>query len=101
VACNRTRICGRIIDKGSLRHTPAGVAVLRFLLAHRSEQQTGQSRRRVECLIPAMAFEALAETIARWPRDAQVVCEGYLTRKSRTEPQLVLHVQTIELTDER
>ncbi|MEO1766019.1 primosomal replication protein N [Thiobacter aerophilum] len=96
---NRTRISGRIADKDSLRHTPAGVPVLTFTLVHRSEQPAGVGKRKVECVIPAVAFEALAETIARWPRDAQVEVEGYLARKSRTEAQLTLYVQTIELTE--
>ncbi|MEJ5211012.1 MAG: primosomal replication protein N [Burkholderiales bacterium] len=99
MASNRTRISGRIVEKDSLRHTPAGVPVLTFTLLHRSEQPAGKGRRQVECVIPAVAFEALAQTIARWPRDAQVEVEGYLARKSRTDTQLVLHVQTIELTE--
>ncbi len=99
MACNRTRICGRIVDRDTLRHTPAGVAVLRFTLLHRSRQREGQASRTVECEIPAVAFETVAETVSRWPRGAQVECEGYLAKRSRTDPQLVLHVQTIELTE--
>jgi primosomal replication protein N len=99
VACNRTRICGRLADKDALRHTPAGLAILTFTIVHRSEQAEGQTLQKVECEVPAMASEAIAQKVARWPVGAVVQCEGYLARKSRTNQQLVLHVQTIELTE--
>lgn len=101
MTCNRARICGRIADKDELRHTPAGVPVLSFTLRHRSEQQEGQGRRRVEFEIPVVAYEALAETVARWPEGVHVECEGYLARRGRPDAHLVLHVQTIELTEQR
>ena len=98
MACNRTRICGRLADKDTLRHTPAGIALLTFTIVHRSEQKEGQASRQVECEVPAIAIEAVAEKIAKWPNGSAVQCEGYLAKKSRTNQQLVLHVQTIELT---
>jgi primosomal replication protein N len=101
MGCNRARICGRIAYKGALRHTPAGVPVLAFTVMHRSLQGEGGARRQVEFEMPMVAFESLAEQVARWPHDAEVLCEGFLARKSRTDPQLVLHVQTIELTEQR
>jgi primosomal replication protein N len=99
VACNRTRICGRLADKDTLRHTPAGIALLTFTIVHRSEQTDGAVPRTVECEVPAVASEVIAEKIARWPNGAEVRCEGFLSKKSRTNQQLVLHVQTIELTE--
>ena len=99
MACNRTRICGRLADKDTLRRTPAGIALLTFTIVHRSEQPEGQGSRKVECEVPALASEAIAQKIANWPNGSAVRCEGYLAKKSRTNQQLVLHVQTIELTE--
>ena len=99
MACNRARICGRLADKGSLRYTPAGVALLSFKIVHRSEQQEEEGRRQVECEVPAMASGSIAESIAKWSNGSVVKGEGFLARKSRTDQQLVLHVQTIELTE--
>jgi primosomal replication protein N len=99
VACNRARICGRLADKDSLRHTPAGIPLLTFTIVHRSEQQEGEGKRQAECEVPAVASGAIAETIAKWPNGSAVKGEGFLARKSRTDQQLVLHVQTIELTE--
>lgn len=99
MACNRTRICGRLADKDTLRHTPAGIALLTFTIVHRSEQTEGQASRQVECEVSAVASEAVAQKIAQWPNGAAVRCEGYLAKKSRTNRQLVLHVQTIELIE--
>ena len=99
MACNRARICGRLADKDSLRHTPAGIALLTFTIVHRSEQQEGEAKRQVECEVPAVASGAVAEQMAKWPKGSAVKGEGFLARKSRTDQQLVLHVQTIELTE--
>ncbi len=101
MTCNRTQLCGRLEGKQVLRHTPAGVPMIEFSIVHRSEQMEAGGRREVQCEVPAVATAALAHRVAAWPIGATVQATGFLSRRSRTRAALVLHVQAIELTEQR
>lgn len=88
-----------MVEKGALRYTPAGVPLIRFRIVHRSRQEEAGGLRLVQCELPALAAGELACTLATWPREADVRCEGFLARAGRERGELVLHVQTIELTE--
>ena len=96
---NRLAIDATLATRDALRHTPAGVPAIDAVLMHRSEQREAGSLRRVECEIAAVAFGAIAETIARLPVGAEVRCEGFLARRWRTGLTLALHVDRIERLD--
>lgn len=95
--CNQTVICGKIIEIGSLRYTPAGVAVTEFKISHVSRQIEADKPRQVECEISAVALAQMAEAVAGIAPDTLVKLAGFLAKKSRMSLQLVLHVNKVEL----
>jgi primosomal replication protein N len=95
--CNQTVICGKIIEIGSLRYTPAGVAVTEFKISHVSRQIEADKPRQVECEILAVALAQMAEAIAGIAPGTLVKLAGFLAKKSRMSLQLVLHVNKIDL----
>jgi primosomal replication protein N len=95
--CNQTVICGKIIEIGSLRYTPAGVAVTEFKIGHVSRQIEADKPRQVECEISAVALAQMAEAMAGIAPGTLVKLAGFLAKKSRMSLQLVLHLNKIDL----
>jgi primosomal replication protein N len=99
LARNRVELSGRLLERGTLRHTPAGVAALEFRLVHESEQEEAGVKRKVEAEIGAIAFEAQARLIAARPLGSGVRLEGFLSAKSRRAKKLMLHVTNVEFVE--
>jgi primosomal replication protein N len=97
VSANRLEITGRIVDIQPLRYTLAGVPIVGFRVAHQSEQTEAQTTCRIECEMAVMAVDKMASRAARLQAGDEVRMEGFLARKGRTYPQLVLHAQRIQL----
>jgi primosomal replication protein N len=94
--CNQIVICGKILDIGSLRYTPAGVAVAEFRISHVSRQIEAGKPRQVECEISAVALAQAAETIVGITPGTKIKLIGFLAKKSRMSLQLVLHVNNVD-----
>ena len=94
--CNQTVICGRVIETGSLRYTPAGIAVTEFKIGHASRQIEAGKPRKVECEIPVVALAQSLETVAAITPGTMVKVAGFLAKKSRMSLQLVLHASKID-----
>ena len=99
MARNRVELSGRLLEAGTLRHTPAGVAALQFKLAHESEQEEAGVKRKVQAEIGAIAFEAQARLIAGARLDSKLNLQGFLAAKSKRSKRLVLHVTQIEFVE--
>ncbi len=80
-----------------LRHTPAGLPVVDFTLAHASSQTEAGSERQIEFDMPAKATGDLANRVAQMRQGCQVTVQGFLNRKHRMSRQVVLHVTNMEL----
>ena len=81
-----------------LRHTPAGLPVVDFTLAHASSQTEAGNQRQVEFDMPAKATGDLATRIAQMRQGCQVTAQGFLNRKHRMSRQVILHVTNMELS---
>ncbi len=99
MSCNRTQLCGRIETRGALRFSPAGVALVAFTIAHRSEQKEANVPRKVNYVLHAIAVEEVARQVVQLPEKCTVKATGFLTKAGRADPTLVLHVQNIELIE--
>lgn len=99
MSCNRTQLCGRLETRGVLRFSPVGVALVAFSIAHRSEQQEADTRRKVACVVNALAAGELAQKIAHLADGAKIRVNGFLTQAGRANSALVLHVQNFELIE--
>ena len=93
---NRVTVSGRLIEMDALRHTPAGVPVMKFRLQHDSEQMEAGAVRKVSCEIAAVAFEREATLLAAAKLGSDVKVTGFLAAKSRTSRAVVLHATGVE-----
>ncbi len=87
---------GRIVELDALRHTPAGVPILKFRLGHESTQDEAGSQRKVSCEVAAVAFEREAKLLSAAPLGTAVTVTGFLDRKGHSSRQLMLHAVKIE-----
>lgn len=98
---NRVGLSGEIIEIGALRHTPAGLPVLNFKVAHVSEQVEAGAKRQVQCVVPVMAIGEPVQAGLKLKTGDRVALQGFLSRRSLNSTQLVLHVNKIELIEEK
>lgn len=88
---NCVLLTGTVLAMDVLRHTPAGVPVLRFSVHHASSQVEAGLARQVECEVPAVALGELASELAgRRPGD-RICLAGFLASRSHRNTNLVLH----------
>ena len=78
-----------------IRYTPAGIALLSFVLQHASEQVEAGFKRKVECEVNAVALGELAKTIIQVGDN--IKAKGFLAKRSAKSTQLVMHIVKLEL----
>jgi primosomal replication protein N len=96
---NRVMVSGRLIELDTLRHSPAGVPVLKFRIQHDSSQTEAGGVRKVSCEIAAVAFEREAKLLAAAKLGSNVTVTGFLAAKSRTSRSLVLHASEVQFEE--
>jgi primosomal replication protein N len=96
---NRVIVSGRLIELDALRHTPAGVPVVKFRLQHDSTQMEAGTARKVSCEIAAVAFEREATLLGAAKLGSAVKVTGFLAARSRTSRSVVLHATEIEFKE--
>jgi primosomal replication protein N len=97
VPANAVALTGVLSAIDPLRHTPAGIPLFGFRLAHTSQQiEAGQSRR-VEFEVPCIALAETAMRLKGMQPGAHVRVTGFLNRRNRMSAQLMLHATQIEL----
>ena len=84
----------RLVQQEPLRHTPAGIPVLRFDLQHQSEIREAGSTRTVLLEMSDVALGDLAVSLAGLQSESLVQVAGFLAPKRQGSRQLVLHVQS-------
>ncbi len=88
---NEILLSGRVRNLEPLRHTPAGIPLLSFELAHESRQTEAQHDRTVQLDLSVMVLGDLAVEMARLEQDQPVLVKGFLTRRSVKSASVVLH----------
>jgi primosomal replication protein N len=101
VGCNTVELSGRLMEIEPLRHTPAGMPVVHFTVAHASSQMEAGHERRVECEVKGVALGEPASGMARLKAGDEIRVHGFLNRKNRMSAQLVLHATRTELLKDR
>lgn len=94
---NEIRLSARIIEKGELRYTPAGMPIIDLKIAHSSWQIEAGVKRQVEFQMEAVAMKELAQKLVNVEIDSSANFVGFLTRRSKSYSQLVLHINNLEL----
>jgi len=93
---NQIVLHGRLVELDILRHTPGGVAIVKFRMEHQSEQDEAGERRKVGCEVAGVAFEREARLLSSAALGSALTVTGFLDRKGRSKHQLVLHATHIE-----
>jgi primosomal replication protein N len=94
---NKLVLNGVVIGIEPIRHTPAGLPVISFVLQHASEQIEAGLKRKVECEVNAVAIGDLAKQPITL--GAQMSVQGFLAKRSAKSTQLILHVTHLHRTD--
>ena len=89
---NAVALSGELKEIEPLRHTPAGIPLLNFRLAHKSQQMEAGYKRQVDCELNGIAIGEVAVAMSRMQPGSAVSVEGFLNRKNRMSAQLILHV---------
>ena len=77
-----------------IRHTPAGIPLLSFVLQHTSEQLEAGLKRKVECEVSAVALGELAKQNIQL--GFNIKAKGFLAKRSMKSNQLVMHITQLE-----
>jgi primosomal replication protein N len=101
VEANAVTLCGQLAQIEPLRHTPAGLPLLNFRLAHKSLQIEAGFKRQVECEVNCVAIGDPATRLAGSAAGAAVSVTGFLNRKNRMSAQLVLHATQTDILKEQ
>ena len=91
---NQLTLSARIAEAKALRHTPAGLPAIDLQLEHESEVQEAGQTRQVKAAIRAVAFGAVAETLAKQAIGSEWRFTGFLSNP-RNGKHAVLHIQSI------
>ena len=91
---NRLVLSARLVERGHLRCTPAGVPALDLRLQHESElTEDGQSRR-ISMEIKALAIGAITQAIAALDLGGPAVFAGFLAQ-ARNGRGLLFHITSL------
>ena len=96
---NRLVIAGIVGNDPDIRYSPAGIAIARFTLKHRSEQSEAGMKRQAICNIGVIASGSeLQHTVQQLKTGEGIRVSGFLARANNRqgENRLVLHAEQIE-----
>lgn len=85
------------MSSDALRHTPAGIPILSFRIAHRSEQLEAGRPRSVEFEMECLAVGPIAERLAQVGPGQELALSGFLARRNRFSRQTVLYMNDFAL----
>ena len=92
---NTVTLSGTITSIEPLRHTPAGLPLVRFQLQHSSTQSEAGMQRQVECEAGCVGIGEIATTLSKFKAGAVLQVSGFLAKKSRGGTQIILHVTNV------
>ena len=92
---NQLVLSATIAEAKPLRYTPAGLPAIDLRLDHESEVEEAGSRRQVKMELKAVAFGAMAETLAKQAVGSGFRFSGFLAAP-RGGKHPVLHIQIIQ-----
>jgi primosomal replication protein N len=96
---NTLVISGVVLAIEPIRYTPAGIALLSFVLQHASEQMEAGFKRKIECEVNAVALGDLADIFKKQNIQIgdNIKAKGFLAKRSAKSTQLVMHIVKLEL----
>ena len=95
---NRLVLQARLIERGALRYTPAGVPALDVGLKHESEQTEAGHARKVSVEVRAVALGDITRTLLPLEIGAERGFAGFVTA-ARNGRGVVFHVTEVHITE--
>jgi primosomal replication protein N len=92
---NRLLLSARIVERGALRYTPAGIAALDLELKHESTLSEDRQARKVSLQLRAVALGEVTAGLAALPLGSGGTFAGFLAG-SRNGRGVVFHVTAVE-----
>lgn len=96
---NRLVLRAVLVERGSLRFSPAGVPLLDAALTHASAQPQAGTTREVELAMPALFAGSVAERADRIALGSELLLSGFLAPKRKASKLLTLNVTEFELIE--
>lgn len=96
---NRLILTGQLLERGPLRRTPAGVALIEFKLRHVSEQMEADMPRQIECELDCVAMGTPALLMTGGSLSGSLTVTGFLAARSIKRRAPVLHITEIEFLE--
>lgn len=99
---NRLVIAGIMGNDPDIRYSPAGIAIARFTLKHRSEQSEAGLKRQAICNIGVIASGSeLQPAVQKLKIGERIRVSGFLARANNRqgENRLILHAEQIDILD--
>ena len=94
---NEVRLGGIVIQVDAARRTPAGLAVLAFVMDHRSELREAGMNRRAVCRIRVVAIDLPQPEAALIVSGAAVLVSGFIARdRNERDNRLILNARHVE-----
>lgn len=93
---NRLQLDGTVLERGTLRFTPAGVAVLDIKLHGVSQVEEAGFSRRVEVVVPSRVAGGLTDTLQRLALDKPMRFTGFLAPLKQQSRTLIFHITDLQ-----
>jgi primosomal replication protein N len=92
---NRLVLAARLVERGALRYTPAGLPALDFELKHESELSEDGQLRKVSMQIRSVAIGRITQDLAAMVLGGSASFAGFLA-SARNGRGLLFHVTAVE-----
>ena len=89
---NELLLVASIVERDTLRYTPAGIPIVSGILNHGSQQTEAGMERQVEFEIAAVAAGEISGRFATAELGAAQRFRGFRARKNRNSKALVFHI---------
>lgn len=89
---NRVRLRAKLVARGDLRYTPAGVAVLQAGLSYTGAVAEAGIERQLSFELEAIAVGDAAQRLARQALGTEFDLDGFLAPRSQRSRSLRLHI---------
>jgi primosomal replication protein N len=89
---NRVRLRAKLVARGELRYTPAGVAVLQAGLRYEGTVAEAGADRQLGFEFEAISVGEAAQRLARVALAAELELDGFLAPRSKRSRNLILHI---------
>jgi primosomal replication protein N len=92
---NQVKLAANLLEIQPLRHTPAGLPVVRLQMTHESRVIEAGLSRQVSMTLKAVALGDIALQLANTPVGTAIRVVGFLAPQRQGSDRLVLHIQQL------